>query len=194
MRSCFSGACFVMAFESQSQQACFEGHVHALNCPARSRTRCRCARRASRAAGRSVSISSGRRSRSGSARRRRASRRLRRSPGFAGRVRIRRPESSICSGSGLVRPPVPAWASAGPALRCLALLPSSCATDFLTALARALSTSRRRHHERLGTRSATGTDPRTSRAPLTAFSGRKDGRESGAGLDSPGTKPSRAFP
>jgi transposase len=31
MRSCFSGACFVMAFESQSQQAFFEGHVHALN-------------------------------------------------------------------------------------------------------------------------------------------------------------------
>ena len=31
MRSCFSGACFVMAFESQSQQAFFEGHVHALS-------------------------------------------------------------------------------------------------------------------------------------------------------------------
>jgi transposase len=31
MRSCFSGACFVMAFESQCQQAFFEGHVHALN-------------------------------------------------------------------------------------------------------------------------------------------------------------------
>jgi transposase len=31
MRSCFSGACFVMAFESQSQQAFFEGHVHALD-------------------------------------------------------------------------------------------------------------------------------------------------------------------
>ena len=31
MRSCFSGACFVMAFETQSQQAFFEGHVHALN-------------------------------------------------------------------------------------------------------------------------------------------------------------------
>ncbi|MGH2844355.1 MAG: IS21 family transposase, partial [Solirubrobacteraceae bacterium] len=30
MRSCFSGACFVMAFESQSQQAFLEGHVHAL--------------------------------------------------------------------------------------------------------------------------------------------------------------------
>jgi transposase len=30
MRSCFSGACFVMAFESQCQQAFFEGHVHAL--------------------------------------------------------------------------------------------------------------------------------------------------------------------
>jgi transposase len=30
MRSCFSGACFVMAFETQSQQAFFEGHVHAL--------------------------------------------------------------------------------------------------------------------------------------------------------------------
>lgn len=31
MRSCFSGACFVMAFETQSQQAFFEGHVHALD-------------------------------------------------------------------------------------------------------------------------------------------------------------------
>ncbi|WP_249019844.1 IS21 family transposase [Conexibacter sp. S30A1] len=31
MRSCFSGACFVMAFESQSQQAFLEGHVHALD-------------------------------------------------------------------------------------------------------------------------------------------------------------------
>ena len=31
MRSCFSGACFVMAFESQSQQAFFEGHVNALS-------------------------------------------------------------------------------------------------------------------------------------------------------------------
>jgi transposase len=31
MRSCFSGACFVMAFETQSQQAFFEGHVHALS-------------------------------------------------------------------------------------------------------------------------------------------------------------------
>ncbi len=31
MRSCFSGACFVMAFESQCQQAFFEGHVHALD-------------------------------------------------------------------------------------------------------------------------------------------------------------------
>jgi len=31
MRSCFSGACFVMAFESQCQQAFFEGHVHALS-------------------------------------------------------------------------------------------------------------------------------------------------------------------
>jgi transposase len=30
MRSCFSGACFVMAFETQCQQAFFEGHVHAL--------------------------------------------------------------------------------------------------------------------------------------------------------------------
>ncbi|MDQ6776029.1 MAG: IS21 family transposase [Actinomycetota bacterium] len=30
MRSCFSGACFVMAFESQSQQAFLEGHVHAF--------------------------------------------------------------------------------------------------------------------------------------------------------------------
>ena len=30
MRSCFSGACFVMAFESQSQQAFFEGHVAAF--------------------------------------------------------------------------------------------------------------------------------------------------------------------
>ena len=30
MRSCFSGACFVMAFETQSQQAFFEGHVHAF--------------------------------------------------------------------------------------------------------------------------------------------------------------------
>jgi transposase len=30
MRSCFSGACFVMAFETQSQQAFLEGHVHAL--------------------------------------------------------------------------------------------------------------------------------------------------------------------
>ena len=27
MQSCFSGACFVMAFETQSQQALFEGHV-----------------------------------------------------------------------------------------------------------------------------------------------------------------------
>jgi transposase len=31
MRSCFSGACFVMAFETQCQQAFFEGHVHALS-------------------------------------------------------------------------------------------------------------------------------------------------------------------
>ena len=31
MRSCFSGATFVMAFESQCQQAFFEGHVHALD-------------------------------------------------------------------------------------------------------------------------------------------------------------------
>ena len=31
MRSCFSGACFVMAFESQCQQAFLEGHVHALS-------------------------------------------------------------------------------------------------------------------------------------------------------------------
>ncbi|MGA2014762.1 MAG: hypothetical protein ABSH51_30135 [Solirubrobacteraceae bacterium] len=31
MRSCFSGGCFVMAFESQSQQAFLEGHVHALD-------------------------------------------------------------------------------------------------------------------------------------------------------------------
>jgi len=30
MRSCFSGACFVMAFETQCRQAFFEGHVHAL--------------------------------------------------------------------------------------------------------------------------------------------------------------------
>ena len=30
MRACFSGACFVMAFESQSQQAFFEGHVAAF--------------------------------------------------------------------------------------------------------------------------------------------------------------------
>jgi transposase len=30
MRSCFSGACFVMAFEAQSQQAFLEGHVHAF--------------------------------------------------------------------------------------------------------------------------------------------------------------------
>jgi transposase len=30
MRSCFSGACFVMAFETQSQQAFFEGHVAAF--------------------------------------------------------------------------------------------------------------------------------------------------------------------
>jgi hypothetical protein len=30
MRSCFSGACLVMAFESQSQQAFLEGHVHAF--------------------------------------------------------------------------------------------------------------------------------------------------------------------
>jgi transposase len=30
MRSCFSGACFVMAFESQCQQAFLEGHVHAF--------------------------------------------------------------------------------------------------------------------------------------------------------------------
>ena len=30
MRSCFSGACFVMAFETQCQRAFFEGHVHAL--------------------------------------------------------------------------------------------------------------------------------------------------------------------
>ncbi|HZE16556.1 MAG TPA: IS21 family transposase, partial [Mycobacterium sp.] len=30
MRSCFSGACFVMAFETQCQQAFLEGHVHAL--------------------------------------------------------------------------------------------------------------------------------------------------------------------
>ena len=30
MRSCFSGACFVMAFETQSQQAFLEGHVHAF--------------------------------------------------------------------------------------------------------------------------------------------------------------------
>jgi transposase len=31
MRSCFSGACFVMAFETQCQQAFFEGHVYALD-------------------------------------------------------------------------------------------------------------------------------------------------------------------
>lgn len=31
MRSCFSGACFVMAFQTQSQQAFLEGHVHALD-------------------------------------------------------------------------------------------------------------------------------------------------------------------
>jgi transposase len=31
MRSCFSSASFVMAFETQSQQAFFEGHVHALS-------------------------------------------------------------------------------------------------------------------------------------------------------------------
>jgi transposase len=31
MRSCFSGACFVIAFETQSQQAFLEGHVHALD-------------------------------------------------------------------------------------------------------------------------------------------------------------------
>ena len=31
MRACFSGAAFVMAFEAQSQQAFFEGHVHALS-------------------------------------------------------------------------------------------------------------------------------------------------------------------
>jgi transposase len=31
MRSCFSGACFVMAFETQCQQAFLEGHVHALS-------------------------------------------------------------------------------------------------------------------------------------------------------------------
>ncbi len=31
MRACFSGAAFVMAFETQSQQAFFEGHVHALD-------------------------------------------------------------------------------------------------------------------------------------------------------------------
>ena len=31
MRACFSGAAFVMAFEVQSQQAFFEGHVHALS-------------------------------------------------------------------------------------------------------------------------------------------------------------------
>ena len=31
MRSCFSGACFVMAFETQSQQAFFEGHVAAFS-------------------------------------------------------------------------------------------------------------------------------------------------------------------
>lgn len=31
MRSCFSGACFVMAFETQSQQAFFEGHVAAFD-------------------------------------------------------------------------------------------------------------------------------------------------------------------
>ena len=37
MRSCFSGACFVMAFESQCQQAFFEGHLHALNCSAQER-------------------------------------------------------------------------------------------------------------------------------------------------------------
>jgi transposase len=30
MRSCFSGACFVMAFETRSQQAFFEGHVAAF--------------------------------------------------------------------------------------------------------------------------------------------------------------------
>jgi len=30
MRACFSGACFVMAFETQSQQAFFEGHVAAF--------------------------------------------------------------------------------------------------------------------------------------------------------------------
>jgi transposase len=31
MRSCFSGACFVMAFETQCQQAFFEGHVAAFD-------------------------------------------------------------------------------------------------------------------------------------------------------------------
>ena len=31
LRSCFSGACSGMAFETQCQQAFFEGHVHALN-------------------------------------------------------------------------------------------------------------------------------------------------------------------
>lgn len=31
MRACYSGACFVMAFETQSQQAFFEGHVCALD-------------------------------------------------------------------------------------------------------------------------------------------------------------------
>ena len=31
MRACFSGACFVMAFETQSQQAFFEGHVAAFD-------------------------------------------------------------------------------------------------------------------------------------------------------------------
>src|SRR5438034_5701064 len=31
MRSCFSGACFVMAFETQSQQAFLEGHVAAFS-------------------------------------------------------------------------------------------------------------------------------------------------------------------
>ena len=31
MRSCFAGACFVMAFETRCQQAFFEGHVHALD-------------------------------------------------------------------------------------------------------------------------------------------------------------------
>jgi hypothetical protein len=37
--------------------------------------------------------------------------------------------------------PIPAWASASPALSSLALVPSICATDFLTAFASALSTA-----------------------------------------------------